>query len=131
MDKATPAELLHELRIDAKKLRYLIDVTRRFYDTNDIDCVLSTLKKLQRALGDFNDARVQEKRLLEYGQAMGAAGGSVNAVLALGQLAERSRQRAQQLRPYVMSSLAQFRTGRTRSACRRAFKRVSQAEHTR
>ncbi|HKW03277.1 MAG TPA: CHAD domain-containing protein, partial [Vicinamibacterales bacterium] len=59
-----PVEL-HDIRITAKKLRYLIDVTASFYDERALDQVLSTLKKVQRVLGDFNDAQVQETRLLE------------------------------------------------------------------
>ena len=77
------------MRIDAKKLRYLVDVTPAFYDAADLERILGALKKLQRVLGDFNDAQVQEQRLLECGRASGAADGPAGAVLALGRLAER------------------------------------------
>ena len=75
IDEHTAAARLHEVRIDAKKLRYLVDVTPAFYDAADLEHILGALKKLQRVLGDFNDAQVQEKRLLECGRAFGAAGG--------------------------------------------------------
>jgi CHAD domain-containing protein len=127
----TAAAQLHEVRKDAKKLRYLIDVTPAFYAAADLECILGALKKLQRVLGDFNDAQVQETRLLECGRALGAAGGPAGALLALGRLAEQSRQRRERLRGEVVEKLARFRARDTRSACRRAFKRAGPAERAR
>ena len=63
--------------------------------------MLGALKKLQRVLGDFNDAHVQAHRLLECGRALGDVGGSAGALLAFGRLAERSRQRGERLRAQV------------------------------
>ena len=110
------------MRIAAKKLRYLIDVTPAFYDEADLACILGALKKVQRVLGDFNDAQVQETRLLDCGRALGAAGGPPGALLALGRLAEQTCQRRDRLRGQVVDTLARFRARTTRSACRRAFK---------
>ena len=102
IDQHTTAERLHELRIDAKKLRYLIDVTPAFYESADLERILRALKKLQRVLGDFNDAQVQEKRLLECGRALAVAGGPAGVLLAVGRLAEQSRQRSERLREQVI-----------------------------
>src|SRR5262249_21678064 len=74
IDEYTSAARLHEVRIDAKKLRYLVDITPAFYDAEDFQCILRVLKKLQRVLGDFNDAHVQERRLLEGWRGLGGAG---------------------------------------------------------
>ena len=86
------------------------------------------MKKLQRALGDFNDADIQEKRLIECGHALGAAGGSAGALLALGRLAEQSRQRHERLRDKVVDRIMRFGEEDTQSACRRAFKRAGAVE---
>jgi CHAD domain-containing protein len=126
---SSPAEL-HGVRITAKKLRYLIDVTSSFYSPDDLDCVLTALKKLQRVLGDFNDAQVQETRLLELAQTAGAADGPASAVLALGRLAERSHQRRDRLYPEAADELQQFRS-RARRACRRAFKHRTREDRAR
>jgi CHAD domain-containing protein len=122
VDDRTSAKELHEIRIDAKKLRYLIDVTPDFYAVTDRDTILGALKKLQRVLGDFNDAEVQEARLIECGRALGAAGGPVGALLLLGRLAEQCRQRREQLRGPAVKRLRRFAVRDTRGACRRAFK---------
>jgi CHAD domain-containing protein len=128
IDAHTTAARLHELRICAKKLRYLIDVTPAFYDAGDLELILAALKKLQRVLGDFNDAHSQEQRLLDCGLALGAAGGPATALLGLGRLAEQSRHRGERLRAEVVEGLAWFCARDTKSACRRAFKRAGVTE---
>jgi hypothetical protein len=97
------------------------------FDAADLTRVLNALKRLQRVLGEFNDAQVQERRLLDCGHALGAAGGPPGAVLALGRLAERCRQRHERLREPVAEALERFRTKGTRSASR-AFKRTGRPE---
>ena len=131
IDDHSTEERLHRVRIDAKKLRYLVDILPAFYNTDDLERILGSLKKLQRALGHLNDAHVQEQRLLECGQALCAAGGPPNVALALGRLAEQSRHRREGLRAEAVESLARFGTERTRSACRRAFKRARPRKHAR
>ena len=85
--------------------------------------MLPALKKLQRVLGDFNDARVRETRLVELGRTVGASGGPPSVVLALGRLAQRSLQRRDRLYPEAAGELRQFHGGAIRAACRRAFRR--------
>jgi CHAD domain-containing protein len=117
----TPADQVHRVRIDAKKLRYLIDVTPAFSDHPDLACVLDALKRLQRALGDFNDADVQQRLLLECGRALGPTA-SASALMTLGRLAEQCRQRQQGMRADVVERLTRFGSRDVRRACRRAFK---------
>jgi CHAD domain-containing protein len=130
IDDHTSAERLHEIRIDAKKLRYLTDVAPAFYDAADLARILGALKKAQRALGDFNDAYVQEQRLLECGRTAGGDAPAA-ALLALGRLAEQSRQRRERLREPVVDALTEFGAHGTRSAFRRAFKRERRPEPAR
>jgi CHAD domain-containing protein len=131
IDERTTAAQLHNVRIDTKKLRYLVDVTPTFYDAVDLECVVGALKKLQRVLGDFNDACVQEKMLLQCRRAVPAARGSSGTVRALTQLARLSRQRQELVRGHVVEKLARFRARDIQSACRRAFKRTDWAERAR
>jgi CHAD domain-containing protein len=126
VDTGTEPERLHHLRILTKKLRYLVDVTPSFYEAADRERILAALKKLQRLLGDFNDAEIQAHRLLDCGRALGEAGGSTGALLAFGRLAERSCHRGERLRAQVAGELARFCTRDMRAACRRAFKRAAE-----
>jgi len=120
--QSAPAQI-HAVRILAKKLRYMVDVAPAFFAADDLGRVLDALKKAQKILGNFNDAEVQEHRLLAYGRALGVEGGRPGAVLLLGRLAERSRQRRESMRHLVIEELRRFAARETRSACKRAFKR--------
>jgi CHAD domain-containing protein len=121
IDEDTGATRLHRVRIDAKRLRYLVDVAPAFYDPTDIRRVLRALKRLQRVLGEFNDAHVQEVQLLACAQSLGADGTGTGAAMALGRLAEQCRNRRAQLREPVVEALTRFGDRRVRSAWRRAF----------
>ena len=122
VDEHTEPVQLHQLRIRAKKLRYLLDATPALFDTADLEYILSALKKLQRVLGDFNDAQVQEDRLLECVRALVERGAPGSVLVTVGRLAERRRHRREVLRAHIVDGLARFRADDTRSMCRRAFR---------
>ena len=119
----TPPAQIHEIRVMAKKLRYLVDVTPGFYDEAALKRVLVALKSVQRALGDFNDADVQGQRLVEYQHDPDAAAGGPVLLAALARLAAHSDERRERLRADIFPALARFCADETRSACRRAFRR--------
>jgi len=124
--RRSSAQQLHDLRITAKKLRYLIDITPAFYDRGDLERVVSALKRLQAVLGDFNDARVQELQFVTFRRLL--AGVSPGALRTLGKLAEDRRRSQERLRIDVAEQLARFRGRATQSACRRAFKLAAATE---
>ncbi len=55
IDAATPDEKIHELRIDAKKLRYLLELFAELFPYEKVRQLIKALKKLQDNLGRFND----------------------------------------------------------------------------
>jgi CHAD domain-containing protein len=124
LDEATAAEAVHDLRVEAKKLRYLVDVAPGAGDDDDVKRVLVALKALQRVLGDFNDAHVQERRLIECRGAMAATGAGDESLAAMGRLAEQARERHEHLRCDVVEEARRFRRRTVRSACRRAFRQT-------
>jgi len=121
LDASTAAEIVHDLRVQAKKLRYLVDVAPASRDDLDVKRVLAALKALQRVLGDFNDAHVQEHRLIECRGVMAATGAGHESLMAIERLAERARVQRELLRRYVLQEAQHFRRKTVRSACRRAF----------
>ncbi len=124
LDDATPVETVHELRVQAKKLRYLVDVMPGAGEDGDVKRVVVALKAFQRVLGDFNDAHVQAQRLIECRGAMAVTGAADNTVAAIGRLAEQARARGDQLRHDVVEQARRFGGRTVRSACRSAFKRA-------
>jgi len=128
IDERTEPAQLHELRIRAKKLRYLLDATAALFNAADLEYILSALKKLQRVLGDFNDAQVQEDRLLECARALVDGGAPGSVLVVVGRLAERRRHRREVLRAQIVDGLARFRADDTRSVYRRAFREAVMAK---
>jgi len=123
----TPADAIHQVRIQAKKLRYMIDAMRSLHDRRDLDRIIDSLKKVQSVLGDFNDAQVQERNLLSFGRAVVEAGTEdAGALLTVGRLAENARNRALSLRAEVDHQLSRFRKDRSiRADFCRLFKRTT------
>ena len=61
----TPDEALHNLRIDCKKLRYLLEFFASLFPKDQIKLLIKQLKQLQENLGDFNDLSVQQDFLMQ------------------------------------------------------------------
>ena len=64
----TEDEKLHALRIECKKLRYLMEFFSSLYAPKKIGALIEQLKKLQDNLGDFNDLCIQVEYLLDIVQ---------------------------------------------------------------
>ncbi|MFH2122678.1 MAG: CHAD domain-containing protein [Pseudomonadota bacterium] len=62
----SPDSDLHSLRIQAKKLRYLLEFYRSLFPEAAMNSLVKSLKKLQDNLGTFNDLSVQQEMLGEY-----------------------------------------------------------------
>lgn len=60
----TQDEMLHNLRIECKKLRYLMEFFTSLFPLKKIKTLIGQLKKLQDNLGNFNDLCVQEEYLI-------------------------------------------------------------------
>ena len=64
--ESSPDILLHKLRIECKKLRYLLEFFSSLFVQNEINYLVKQLKKLQDNLGEYNDLRIQQDTLHEY-----------------------------------------------------------------
>ena len=85
--KGTSPQALHRLRIDCKKLRYLLTFFRGLYPAELLNPLLKELKRLQDHLGDFNDLQVQREALKSSAEEMMATEtGPPATLLAMGQL---------------------------------------------
>ncbi len=98
----TPDQVVHDLRIDCKKLRYLMEFFGPLFDAKGFKTIIKPLKKLQDNLGLFNDYSVQQEALLAFvsthsnaqgrvDSRLGLAAGGLIAVLDQRQKAERAR----------------------------------------
>ena len=62
----TPDEKLHNLRIQCKKLRYLMEFFASLFPYGEIALLTKQLKRFQDNLGEFNDLSMQQDTLKEY-----------------------------------------------------------------
>jgi CHAD domain-containing protein len=115
IDDASPASTLHRLRIECKKLRYLLEFFRGLYDPEEIDRLIESLKRLQDNLGDFNDYGVQQHMLGEFAHQMAGEGvASVEALMAMGRLVERLEKGEERERRRFSKRFRAFASGKTR-----------------
>lgn len=102
-----PVAAMHRLRIDGKKLRYLLEFFASLWDAEETAALVRELKLVQDALGDYHDAWLQRELVVGLGDEILAAGGRAAALLAMGELAAdlERRQRAR-----VETFFARFET---------------------
>ena len=66
IDNDSPGPELHILRIECKKLRYLLEFFTSLFPEKDMEVIIKHLKRLQDNLGDFNDLHVQQESLKNF-----------------------------------------------------------------
>lgn len=64
--KTTPDPELHVLRIECKKLKYLLEFFASLFPEDDMKAIIKHLKCLQNNLGNFNDLYVQQQSLKKF-----------------------------------------------------------------
>lgn len=85
----TPAEQVHDLRKDAKKLRYLLECFGSLLPEGDRKQYVKHLKALQDNLGEHQDAAVHVEMLQDLARELNDADVSPDTLLAIGRLTER------------------------------------------
>jgi CHAD domain-containing protein len=115
----TPDETVHEVRIECKKLRYLLEFFSELVANDDGAAMQKVLRRLQGRLGDFNDASVQQKSLLTYWE---QKKNGCDVALGVGGLVSVLYHRQQQTRTLIEQSLEEFCGGSTAAIFKRNFK---------
>jgi len=104
-----PAAAFHRLRLDCKKLRYLLEFFAGLFEGNDGVRAIVALKQTQDSLGAINDLHVQAGWLERF------AGEETDAMLALG---AHLRQRHLAERRQFLERFATFTSEETASTLR-------------
>jgi CHAD domain-containing protein len=95
---SSPPRALHALRIEAKRLRYLLDAVRPLHGDEALR-PLAVLKRLQDVLGGLQDTTVQAELLTAAGMRMVDQGrADAETLMSLGRLLERTARRGAKLR---------------------------------
>lgn len=118
---ATPDAEIHELRIECKKLRYLMEFFAPVFPQDDFRSILKPLKKLQDSLGLFNDMAVQQVRLLSFSDTLGDEPRRSEIVQSLGTLIVILHQNQIAERERIVAAFADFNGDRTQRTFRKLF----------
>jgi CHAD domain-containing protein len=112
----SPDDALHGLRIQAKKLRYLLEFYRSLFPETEMDSLLKSLKKLQNNLGNFNDLSVQQEMLGQYlnGLVGSEQTKTIQVAAALGGLITRLHEKQEGVRLEFEQTFKQFSSAKNR-----------------
>lgn len=114
---------LHALRIECKKLRYLLEFFASLFPPKKIAELIAQLKALQGILGDINDLSVQETYLQKVAQELPLAGHEDrNALLAIGALIGKLDDEKQAARSQFAAAFAAFSAPSTANIVAELFK---------
>ena len=116
---ASPDEDLHRLRIQCKKLRYLLEFARPLVAGDVIGPLIRHLKGLQDNLGEFNDLSVQQEALRHELTALEGDGPeTMMEAAALGGLIAALAGRHREVRGEFKAAFGAFDRGRVNRAFR-------------
>lgn len=102
-------EFLHELRIECKKLRYLMEFFASLFPPQKISRLIRQLKRLQNNLGDFNDFCVQEEYLLHVAREMPLRTKAArDALIGIGCLVGTLHQRREEVKSEFADTFGRF-----------------------
>ncbi|WP_163835077.1 CHAD domain-containing protein [Spartinivicinus ruber] len=116
-------ESFHDLRIECKRLRYLLEFFADLMNTTTNKQAVNSLKKLQDKLGNFNDLSVQQEKLLHY-----LNDNNINPLeaAAIGGLVSVMHQQQSSLKTDIISQLSDFCSLPTQAQFNQLFQKVSQ-----
>lgn len=114
IDPSSPGEELHELRKDAKKLRYLLECFGSLFAPRPRKAFVQRLKSLQDNLGEHQDAEVHVAQLREISRHLQAAPGvGAHTLAAIDQLVQHMEIRRQAARADFVVRFADYDTKKT------------------
>lgn len=119
----TEDAMLHALRIDCKKLRYLIEFFSSLFPKEEIEKLVGQMKTLQDELGAYNDLSVQQIYLMQIADSLPVADAQgKRALVAIGFLVEKLAAEQQAMKPKIVKRFADFAAPNNRALFRQLFK---------
>ena len=112
----TPSEQVHDLRKDAKRLRYLLECFGSLLPKGARKQSVKRLKVLQDNLGEHQDADVHVHMLRAVATELHETGAAADTMVAIGQLTERLDQQRRAARVEFAERFADYDSHATRRA---------------
>lgn len=106
----TPDPVIHSIRIDCKKMRYLLECFGHLFASETVDPLARQLSNLQNRLGRYNDTSLQQDYLLQHA-GRHLESGDTRLALSLGGLIGSLHHEHAALRKKLCATLDQFSRG--------------------
>jgi CHAD domain-containing protein len=115
-------EMLHVLRIECKKLRYLLEFFAGLFPRKKVKTLIEQLKNLQDNLGDFNDLCIQQEYLLNISAELPASQRQLQKTLvAIGSLIETLDHKKQSVKDAFAKTFTDFAAPENQALFRELF----------
>jgi len=115
-------ELLHALRIECKKLRYLMEFFASLFPRKKMARLIKQLRKLQDNLGEFNDLSVQQEYLMHLAEELPLGDPrSRKALVATGYLVENLSYEQKAVKANFAKTFTEFASPANQELFRRLF----------
>lgn len=108
----TPDDEIHQLRIECKKLRYLMEFFGPVFPKDPFDELVKPLKRLQDSLGLFNDCAVQQISLHSFVESLGDEPHKLDIAQSVGALITVLHQQQNAERERIAEAFARFNSER-------------------
>lgn len=126
IDADSPAEALHDLRKDAKVLRYLLECFGGLFPAKHRKAFVGQLKDLQDNLGEYQDTEVQLDELRSVAHELHAsAAADTDALLTVGRIIDHLERRRQAARDEFKLRFAAYDTKPNRAMLTALLDRVA------
>jgi CHAD domain-containing protein len=120
-DESVPTDL-HDLRKEAKRLRYLLESFALQFHPKSLKLVKKSLRSMQDVLGEFQDSQVQATTLAAMAEELVTRGAGAPTILAIEGTVEHLAVRSLNAREKFSTRFNDFDSRGTR----RAFKRLTE-----
>ena len=123
IDATTPDKKIHSLRIQCKKLRYLLEFFVPLFPEASLKEKIGKVKLLQEHLGNFNDCVVQQKFFQDILQRVSQLffGKEVEVAESIGALCAMLHQLQQEERRAALAAFERFDSEETRTGFASSF----------
>lgn len=122
-------EFLHALRIECKKLRYLLEFFTSLFPRKKISRMIKQLKRLQDNLGEFSDLTVQQEYLLSIAESLDIdEARAKRALVATGYLVESLERKRQEVSADFVGTFKKFASPAHQKQFRNVFAKGKKAK---
>lgn len=121
INATTPDQEIHQLRIECKKLRYLMEFFGPAFPQESFDNLLKSLKQLQDSLGLFNDCAIQQLNLQAFVDGLSSEQHQLSITQSVGSLITILYQRQLAEREKITNAFVRFSSDRMQRSFRALF----------